>query len=552
MSNYLRRLVSGGKARFKDDELDLELDLAYVTDQIIVMGFPATGLESIYRNRRADVQQFLSTRHGSDFWVFNLCPVTENAYDETVFQGRVSRYPFPDHHVPPLSYLPLVTREMHAWLSGSKSRVAVLHCKAGKGRSGTLACAYLLAHSISPSERLSTSSQNYEFGEWSLLSEKEGLRSAASDVSEPAELQSHIDAGTPEVATSPVSGSRVHRSLSCQAAVGPSRDTTEPSLQSVQQILKLHSSRRMKPISKRPSSTLVSSHEPKMGVSIPSQQRWLLYWSQLLAGQEPASFQIPLEGEDRPAVGQEAPLAERRARQVRLTKIIVRMRELSGVQPHLFQAANAIISRSGKGRATGQDANGKVWASLARYSDNLVEEVDRLEQSPRSQPDSEGKRATSLFKSGKWDKEKMVRRFARMGLTSVQPPQGEDPSRQIFTYTLTASSDGEWVELSNEMHKSQSEDRQNTSTLDGSAYTFVSRSTGEGEDLRGVLLEANRELRIKLFMGQVVICWAWLIPAFHISQDSPSCTVTLSRDEIDFAIGIGKALFNVEISFDVV
>ena len=75
----------------------MDKDLAYVTDRIIVMGFPAVGVESIYRNHRADVQRFLSARHGSDFWVFNFCPLRENAYHESVFGGRVSRYPFPDH-----------------------------------------------------------------------------------------------------------------------------------------------------------------------------------------------------------------------------------------------------------------------------------------------------------------------------------------------------------------------------------------------------------------------------------------------------------------------
>lgn len=78
-------------------------DLVYVTDRIIVMGFPAVGVESVYRNRRADVQRFLSARHGSDFWVFNFCPVRENAYDESVFEHRISRYPFPDHQSVPLS-----------------------------------------------------------------------------------------------------------------------------------------------------------------------------------------------------------------------------------------------------------------------------------------------------------------------------------------------------------------------------------------------------------------------------------------------------------------
>ncbi|KAI6021085.1 hypothetical protein EDC04DRAFT_2552195, partial [Pisolithus marmoratus] len=69
------------------------------------------------------------------------CPTTENSCDESVFDGRVTRYPFPDHNVPPFPYMSLVTREMREWLSGSATRVAVLHCKAGKGRSGTLVSA---------------------------------------------------------------------------------------------------------------------------------------------------------------------------------------------------------------------------------------------------------------------------------------------------------------------------------------------------------------------------------------------------------------------------
>ena len=73
------------------------------------MGFPAVGVESIYRNHRADVQRFLTTRHGSNFWVFNFCPLTENAYHESVFQGRVSRYPFPDHQSVSLVFVTLHT-----------------------------------------------------------------------------------------------------------------------------------------------------------------------------------------------------------------------------------------------------------------------------------------------------------------------------------------------------------------------------------------------------------------------------------------------------------
>jgi hypothetical protein len=74
------------------------------------MGFPAVGVQSIYRNHRADVQRFLAARHGSDFWVFNFCPLTENAYHESVFQGRVSRYPFPDHQSVSLGFVRVHTQ----------------------------------------------------------------------------------------------------------------------------------------------------------------------------------------------------------------------------------------------------------------------------------------------------------------------------------------------------------------------------------------------------------------------------------------------------------
>ena len=73
------------------------VDLAYITNRVIVMGYPSTGLEGLYRNRREDAKRFLDHHHGSNYWVFNFCPVKENSYPPVVFDGRVSRYPFPDH-----------------------------------------------------------------------------------------------------------------------------------------------------------------------------------------------------------------------------------------------------------------------------------------------------------------------------------------------------------------------------------------------------------------------------------------------------------------------
>jgi phosphatidylinositol-3,4,5-trisphosphate 3-phosphatase/dual-specificity protein phosphatase PTEN len=61
------------------------------------MGYPAAGIESLYRNHQKHVKKFLDHRHGKNYWIFNFCPIRENSYEPDFFYGRVSRYPFPDH-----------------------------------------------------------------------------------------------------------------------------------------------------------------------------------------------------------------------------------------------------------------------------------------------------------------------------------------------------------------------------------------------------------------------------------------------------------------------
>ena len=111
------------------------------------MGFPAAGLEGLYRNQRSEVKRFLDTRHGDKYRVFNFCPTRENSYPASTFEGRVSRYPFPDHQsvfttvnpefvcilmlssAPPLGLLALATKDMKAWLDRGPEYVIVVHCK---------------------------------------------------------------------------------------------------------------------------------------------------------------------------------------------------------------------------------------------------------------------------------------------------------------------------------------------------------------------------------------------------------------------------------------
>lgn len=66
----------------------------------------------------------------------------------------------------------------------------------------------------------------------------------------------------------------------------------------------------------------------------------------------------------------------------------------------------------------------------------------------------------------------------------------------------------------------------------------------------GIVVDADRELRIKLYMGQVFMAWLWFIPAFHIAPETPSSSFVLPRDELDFPIGIGKDIIDVELRME--
>jgi phosphatidylinositol-3,4,5-trisphosphate 3-phosphatase and dual-specificity protein phosphatase PTEN len=68
--NFLRELVSGNKSRYKEG--DFNLDLTYITNRIIAMAFPASGLESFYRNSIDDVKKLIESRHSYNYLIINL------------------------------------------------------------------------------------------------------------------------------------------------------------------------------------------------------------------------------------------------------------------------------------------------------------------------------------------------------------------------------------------------------------------------------------------------------------------------------------------------
>ena len=137
--NRIRERVSKKKRRFQRDGYDL--DLSYITPNIIAMGFPSESIEGLYRNRMSDVQQFLSFRHGDKAKVYNLC--SERAYPADRFP-HTARYPFDDHQPSPMDMINAFCEDAHAWLSQGSDYVIATHCKAGKGRTGFMIACYLL------------------------------------------------------------------------------------------------------------------------------------------------------------------------------------------------------------------------------------------------------------------------------------------------------------------------------------------------------------------------------------------------------------------------
>ncbi|GAV55627.1 hypothetical protein ZYGR_0AY00190 [Zygosaccharomyces rouxii] len=156
----------------------LTLDLSYITNQVIVCSYPVTRYPKLmYRNSLEDLVTFLNIQHGPGNWkIYNfkiekgrsdyrdeelmefvhaqetrcVCPNRDGPPLTAEPDRLLNRVGWMDHSPPPFLLLQNIIDDIQSQLIKSGSSVVVLHCKMGKGRSGTICIAYLMKYLESP------------------------------------------------------------------------------------------------------------------------------------------------------------------------------------------------------------------------------------------------------------------------------------------------------------------------------------------------------------------------------------------------------------------
>jgi len=402
--------------------------------------------------------------------------------------------------------------------------------EAGKGRSGTLACALLLFLEGKPMPP--KLQRSYNPSEWAdkradevmqqvVIENDDGPIADVARESDPPSVTEQEGAAKGE------SNNKLGVLNSTTASRSPSPSDIDDheirkstAAETLGDILALHTARRMKKSTSR------------RGVSIASQRRWLRYWSEIIYQVQPPQV-WPTPNVQRP--------------KAKIHSINVRMRTTGGgAKLAVVRMASVLLDSAAKRRGAVPDRGAStIWVSLARYEDEFVEELEKRVQSKEE--------TKSMFTDGKYDDKKMVRSFARMGVAEGHTPAVEDVPGEgsVVNYRLHPIPASEWV------------------TVDGAEDKDDFMMSSEVDSEGGIAVDASREVRIKLYNAQVgswvlaadavsdgsvqvFMGWLWFIPCFHLPQPpmatAPPVKFVLPRSELDFPLGFGALLLDVEVT----
>jgi len=227
----------------------------------------------------------------------------------------------------------------------------------------------------------------------------------------------------------------------------------------------------------------------------------------------------------------------------------------------MLETTGASQSKKKAGRDVGAD---EVWISLSKYQDDFVNMLERWERHTRD-PTRLGKRRAGaqhmktgeaedeelerIFSEGKWDNSKMIRTFSHLSTTDVDVSTSNGDGSRFVTYTLHPIPHSQWVNVRQKIKKAAAQSRP---SVDPPSSQLSSPNASEENitESDGLVVDANRELRAKLFLGQVMMGWFWFIPAFHMGEERLTTHLILPKKEIDFPLGAGSWIIDVDIALD--